>query len=107
MGSRCLQRFDLLRFQHPNHLAGLTHDQRAVGNDLALSDQGVGTDQTILADLGVTTIILMTNNPTKITGLSGYGLKVIERQSIKMNCNEKNHFYMQTKFQKMGHIMHD
>ena len=77
----------------------------ALGFKSDLRDYGVAAE--ILADLGVTKIILMTNNPTKITGLSGYGLKVIERQSIKMNCNEKNHFYMQTKFQKMGHIIHD
>jgi len=77
----------------------------ALGFKPDLRDYGVAAE--ILADLGVTKIILMTNNPTKITGLSGYGLKVVERQSINMNCNETNQFYMQTKFHKMGHLMHD
>lgn len=77
----------------------------ALGFKPDLRDYGVAAE--ILADLGVTKIILMTNNPMKITGLSGYGLKVVERQSIKMNCNETNQFYMHTKFHKMGHIMHD
>lgn len=77
----------------------------ALGFKPDLRDYGVAAE--ILADLGVTKIILMTNNPMKITGLSGYGLKVVERQSIKMNCNETNQFYMHTKFHKMGHLMHD
>jgi 3,4-dihydroxy 2-butanone 4-phosphate synthase/GTP cyclohydrolase II len=77
----------------------------ALGFKPDLRDYGVAAE--ILADLGVTKIILMTNNPMKITGLSGYGLKVVERQSINMSCNETNQFYMQTKFHKMGHLMHD
>jgi 3,4-dihydroxy 2-butanone 4-phosphate synthase/GTP cyclohydrolase II len=77
----------------------------ALGFKPDLRDYGVAAE--ILADLGVTKITLMTNNPMKITGLSGYGLTVVGRQSIKMDCNETNQFYMQTKFQKMGHLMHD
>jgi 3,4-dihydroxy 2-butanone 4-phosphate synthase/GTP cyclohydrolase II len=77
----------------------------ALGFKADLRDYGVAAE--ILADLGVTKITLMTNNPMKITGLSGYGLKIVGRQSIKMNCNETNQFYMQTKFQKMGHLMHE
>ena len=77
----------------------------ALGFKADLRDYGVAAE--ILADLGVTKITLMTNNPMKITGLSGYGLTIVSRQSIKMNCNETNQFYMQTKFQKMGHLMHE
>lgn len=77
----------------------------ALGFKSDLRDYGVAAE--ILADLGVKKITLMTNNPMKITGLAGYGIKVIDRQSIKMTCNETNEFYMQTKFQKMGHLMHD
>ena len=77
----------------------------ALGFKADLRDYGVAAE--ILADLGVKKIILMTNNPMKIKGLSGYGIKVIDRQAINMNCNEKNQFYMQTKYRKMGHIMHD
>jgi 3,4-dihydroxy 2-butanone 4-phosphate synthase/GTP cyclohydrolase II len=77
----------------------------ALGFKADLRDYGVAAE--ILADLGVTKITLMTNNPMKITGLSGYGLTVVARQSIKINSNETNKFYLQTKFQKMGHLMHD
>ncbi|MDP4290376.1 MAG: bifunctional 3,4-dihydroxy-2-butanone-4-phosphate synthase/GTP cyclohydrolase II [Bacteroidota bacterium] len=77
----------------------------ALGFKPDLRDYGVAAE--ILADLGVTKITLMTNNPMKITGLSGYGLEVVNRQSLKIGYNETNKFYMQTKFQKMGHLMHD
>ena len=77
----------------------------ALGFKADLRDYGVAAE--ILADLGVTKIILMTNNPMKIKGLSGYGIEVIKRQAINMNCNEMNQFYMQTKYHKMGHLLHD
>ncbi len=76
----------------------------ALGFKPDLRDYGVAAE--ILAELGIKKIILMTNNPMKITGLSGYGLTVVDRQPIEMNCNEQNQFYMQTKFLKMGHLLH-
>ena len=51
-------------------------------------------------------VILMTNNPLKIKGLDGFGLEVVGREPIEMTCNEKNEFYMYTKYKKMGHILH-
>ena len=51
-------------------------------------------------------MILMTNNPQKISGLEGYGIEIVGREPIEMTCNEKNEFYMYTKYKKMGHILH-
>ncbi len=76
----------------------------ALGFKADLRDYGIGAE--ILADLGVKKMCLMTNNPMKIKGLSGYGLEVVGREPIEMICNEKNEFYMYTKYKKMGHILH-
>lgn len=76
----------------------------ALGFKADLRDYGIGAE--ILADLGVKKMILMTNNPLKITGLNGYGLDIVGREPIEMTCNEKNEFYLYTKYKKMGHILH-
>jgi 3,4-dihydroxy 2-butanone 4-phosphate synthase/GTP cyclohydrolase II len=68
-----------------------------------LRDYGVGAQ--ILVDLGVRKIRLLTNNPKKIIGLSGYGLEVIERVPIEIVPNEANVRYLRTKKKKMGHIL--
>ena len=60
----------------------------------------------LLADLGVKKMVLMTNNPLKINGLTGYGIEIVGREPIEMTCNEKNEFYMYTKYKKMGHMLH-
>ena len=65
-----------------------------------------GTGASILADLGVKKLILMTNNPMKITGLDGFGIEIVGRDPIEMTCNEKNEFYLYTKYKKMGHMLH-
>ena len=74
--------------------------------DLKADLREYGTGAEILADLGVKKMILMTNNPLKIKGLDGFGLEVVGREPIEMTCNEKNEFYMYTKYKKMGHILH-
>ena len=66
-------------------------------------DYGVGAQ--IIRDLGITKMKLMTNNPTKRTGLIGYGLEIVNRISLEVNSNEHNHFYLQTKRDKMGHTI--
>ncbi len=76
----------------------------ALGFKADLREYGTGAE--ILADLGVKRMILMTNNPLKIKGLDGFGLEVVGREPIEMTCNEKNEFYMYTKYKKMGHILH-
>ena len=65
-----------------------------------------GTGASILADLGIHDLILMTNNPQKISGIDGFGLRVVAREPIEMTCNEKDEFYMYTKYAKMGHLLH-
>lgn len=67
-------------------------------------DYGVGA--TILHELGVSKIRLMTNNPKKRAGLEGYGLEIVENVPIEIPVNKYNRIYMQTKKDKMGHVLH-
>ena len=76
----------------------------ALGFSADLREYGTGAE--MLADLGVKKVRLMTNNPKKITGLSGYGLEVIERVPIAIESNAANTFYLQTKQERMGHMLH-
>ncbi|MHB1465163.1 MAG: bifunctional 3,4-dihydroxy-2-butanone-4-phosphate synthase/GTP cyclohydrolase II [Thermoleophilia bacterium] len=69
-----------------------------------LRDYGIGAQ--ILVDLGLTSIRQMTNNPKKIKGLEGYGLKIVERVPIEMPPQCENVAYLATKKAKMGHILH-
>jgi len=59
----------------------------------------------ILADLGLSTIKLLTNNPKKIDGLEKYGLKIAERIPIAVKPNESNKKYLRTKKEKLGHFL--
>jgi 3,4-dihydroxy 2-butanone 4-phosphate synthase/GTP cyclohydrolase II len=68
-----------------------------------LRDYGIGAQ--ILVDVGVRKMKLMTNNPKKIVGLEGYGLKVIERVPIETKPTERNIIYLKTKKKKMGHML--
>lgn len=76
----------------------------ALGFAADLRDYGTGAS--ILSDLGVSKIIVMTNNPMKITGLNAYGIEIVGREPIEMTCNEKDAFYLYTKYKKMGHMLH-
>ena len=75
----------------------------ALGFPEDMRDYGIGAQ--ILADLGAKKIKLMTNNPKKLVGISGYGIEIVERVAIEMNHNEKNEYYLRTKKQKMGHML--
>lgn len=66
-------------------------------------DYGIGAQ--ILADLGLSSIHLLTNNPKKIIGLSGYGLKVVKRIPIEIPPTKSNKNYLETKKKKLGHII--
>jgi 3,4-dihydroxy 2-butanone 4-phosphate synthase/GTP cyclohydrolase II len=66
-----------------------------------LRDYGTGAQ--ILADLGVHELRLITNNPRKVVGLEGYGLKIIERIPLQPKINEINRNYIRTKKHKLGH----
>lgn len=68
-----------------------------------LRDYGTGAQ--ILVDLGITSMNMLTNNPKKIVGLEGYGIKVVKRMSIEMEACPENEQYLQTKKEKMGHIL--
>ena len=65
---------------------------------------GIGNQ--ILADLGLTTIRILTNNPKKISGLGGYGLSVVEQVPIETPPHEENRRYLATKREKLGHRLH-
>jgi len=79
-----------------NQLLGFAPDIR---------DYGIGAQ--ILADLGLKKIRLMTNNPGKVVGLEGMGIDVVERVPIEIPPNEANRCYLQTKREKMGHLLSD
>jgi 3,4-dihydroxy 2-butanone 4-phosphate synthase/GTP cyclohydrolase II len=73
----------------------------ALGFKPDLRDYGIGAQ--ILTDLGLKSIRLLTNNPRKIVGLEGYGLKVVERVPIEIEPNAVNIGYLKTKKEKLGH----
>lgn len=75
----------------------------ALGFPEDLRDYGVGAQ--ILADLGISQVRLMTNNPRKIVGLEGYGLNVVERVPLEVSSKPENTKYLCTKKQKMGHFL--
>lgn len=74
-----------------------------LGFEPDLRDYGIGAQ--ILVDLGITRLRLMTNNPKKIVGLSGYGLDIIERVHLESDPTSYNQFYLRTKREKMGHLL--
>jgi 3,4-dihydroxy 2-butanone 4-phosphate synthase/GTP cyclohydrolase II len=76
---------------------------RALGFKADLRDYGIGAQ--ILADLGLRKIRLLTNNPKKIVGLEGYGLKVVERIPLSVPAVKTNRRYLRTKKEKLGHIL--
>jgi len=75
----------------------------ALGFEPDLRDYGIGAQ--ILADLGLHQIRLLTNNPKKVVGLEGYGLRVTETVSIACEPSEYNRRYLETKKNKMGHYL--
>jgi len=69
-----------------------------------MREYGIGNQ--ILADLGLSTIRILTNNPKKITGIEGFGLTVVEQVPIEISPNNENRRYLETKRTKLGHRLH-
>jgi 3,4-dihydroxy 2-butanone 4-phosphate synthase/GTP cyclohydrolase II len=76
---------------------------RRLGYGPDLRHYGIGAQ--ILLDLGVRQIRLLTNNPKKVVGVEGYGLRIVERVPIAVVPNQHNRRYLTTKRDKMGHLL--
>jgi 3,4-dihydroxy 2-butanone 4-phosphate synthase / GTP cyclohydrolase II len=104
---------------HEGRAIGLTHKLRAYqlqeqGRDTVQAnvelgfaadprDYGIGAQ--ILVDLGVRSMRLLTNNPSKRAGLEGYGLSIVEREPLEIRPNARNIEYLRTKREKLGHLL--
>jgi 3,4-dihydroxy 2-butanone 4-phosphate synthase/GTP cyclohydrolase II len=104
---------------HEGRAIGLTHKLRAYqlqerGRDTVEAnvelgfpadprDYGIGAQ--ILVDIGVRTMRLLTNNPSKRAGLEGYGLSIVERVPLEAHPNARNIEYLRTKREKLGHLL--
>jgi 3,4-dihydroxy 2-butanone 4-phosphate synthase/GTP cyclohydrolase II len=76
---------------------------KKLGFESDLRHYGVGAQ--ILMDLGIKKIKLLTNNPKKVIGLSGFDLEIVERVQVEVEPNEENKAYLETKRARMGHIL--
>jgi 3,4-dihydroxy 2-butanone 4-phosphate synthase/GTP cyclohydrolase II len=74
-----------------------------LGFEMDLREYGIGAQ--ILVDLGLKNIRLLTNNPKKVVGLEGYGLKIVEQLPIRVKPNPHNERYLKAKREKMGHLL--
>ncbi|MGI9658405.1 MAG: bifunctional 3,4-dihydroxy-2-butanone-4-phosphate synthase/GTP cyclohydrolase II [Gaiellaceae bacterium] len=75
-----------------------------LGFEADMREYGIGSQ--ILADLGLTTIRILTNNPRKLAGIEGFGLSVVEQVPIVVDSNDVNRRYLETKREKLGHQLH-
>lgn len=76
---------------------------KKLGFKADLREYGIGAQ--ILLDLGIRQLRLLTNNPRKIIGLHGYGLEVVGREPIEIELNKNNKQYLETKRDKLGHLI--
>ena len=72
---------------------------------LPIDSREYGTGAQILADLGIRDMRLISNNPKKFSGLTGYGLRIVERVPSHTAPNPENLRYLQTKVSRMGHMI--
>jgi 3,4-dihydroxy 2-butanone 4-phosphate synthase/GTP cyclohydrolase II len=74
---------------------------------LPIDSREYGVGAQILADLGISKMRLMTNNPAKYGGLEGYGLEILDRVPLNTIPNEENIRYLETKKERLGHLLDD
>ncbi len=101
-GIGLLPKLKAYKLQQEEKLDTVEANQR-LGFPPDLRQYGIGAQ--ILHDLGIRDIRLLTNNPRKVVGLDGYGLRIVERVSIQVAANENNARYLKTKKDKLGHLL--
>jgi 3,4-dihydroxy 2-butanone 4-phosphate synthase / GTP cyclohydrolase II len=101
-GIGLLSKLQAYKLQKEEGLDTVEANQR-LGFGADLRHYGIGAQ--ILLDLGVRQMRLLTNNPVKVVGVEGYGLRIVERLPIQIEANEHNRRYLATKREKMGHIL--
>ncbi len=101
-GIGLLAKLKAYKLQEQEHLDTVEANQR-LGFGPDLRHYGIGAQ--ILVDLGVRQIRLLTNNPKKVVGLDGYGLRIVEQVPIQIPANQKNKGYLRTKKEKLGHLL--
>jgi 3,4-dihydroxy 2-butanone 4-phosphate synthase/GTP cyclohydrolase II len=103
-GIGLLPKLKAYKLQQEEQLDTVEANQR-LGFPPDLRQYGIGAQ--ILFDLGVRDIRLLTNNPRKVVGLDGYGLRIIESLPIQIEPNQHNARYLKTKKDKLGHLLDD
>jgi 3,4-dihydroxy 2-butanone 4-phosphate synthase/GTP cyclohydrolase II len=101
-GIGLLAKLQAYQLQQKDKLDTVEANQK-LGYNPDLRHYGIGAQ--ILVDLGVRKIRLLTNNPRKIVGLEGYGLKIVERVPIQVSPSQENLRYLRTKKDKLGHLL--
>ncbi len=102
-GIGLLSKLRAYKLQHEEGLDTVEANQK-LGFGADLRHYGIGAQ--ILLDLGVRQIRLLTNNPKKVVGIEGgYGLRIVERMPIQVPANQNNRKYLQTKKEKLGHLL--
>jgi 3,4-dihydroxy 2-butanone 4-phosphate synthase/GTP cyclohydrolase II len=101
-GIGLLPKLQAYQLQQEEKLDTVEANQK-LGFPADLRHYGIGAQ--VLFDLGVRKIRLLTNNPKKIVGLDGYGLKIVEQVPIQVPANEHNVRYLRTKKDKLGHLL--
>jgi 3,4-dihydroxy 2-butanone 4-phosphate synthase / GTP cyclohydrolase II len=101
-GIGLLSKLQAYKLQQEEGLDTVEANQR-LGFGADLRHYGIGAQ--VLLDLGVRQIRLLTNNPKKVVGVEGYGLRIVERVPIQIEPNENNRRYLSTKREKMGHLL--